>query len=72
MPTPERITWINVSAILRRIRERAAKIGLDFSGAFFPPEGETAAKLLAMAKKDREAVLAWVAEQALASRSVPA
>lgn len=68
---PDRMVWINLSSILRRIRERGAKIGLDLSAPFFPPEGdENAAKLLALAKKDREAAMAFYAEQKLAQ--VPA
>jgi hypothetical protein len=63
---PERVTWINVTSILRRIRVRAVKIGLDLSDPFFPPETDpTAKKLLDMARKDRAKALAWYAEQRL-------
>lgn len=67
---PDRITWINLSSILKRIRERAAKLALDLSAPFFPPETDPhARKLLQIAKKDRKKALAWFAVQKLAAPS---
>ena len=33
---PDRITWVNLSSVLQRIRARAAQIGLDLSRPVFP------------------------------------
>lgn len=63
-----RITLVNVTTVLREVRVRAARIGLDFSAPFFPPDtDEMAAKLIATAKKDRERFLRMVAEAQLAA-----
>jgi hypothetical protein len=58
VPVPDRITMVCVNSILKRVRERAAKIGLDWSAPFFPPPSDpTAAKLIALGKAQREYAL---------------
>jgi hypothetical protein len=66
---PDRITWVNLSSIVRRIRLRAMQIKLDLSDALFPPESDPdASKLLEKAREDREAATAWYVEQQFAQK----
>ena len=72
---PARMTWINLSGILARVRVNAAKAGLDFSAPFFPPPDDPIAKeLIATAKKSRNDALALFHERRMAKalRDAPA
>jgi hypothetical protein len=55
---PVRVTGVSVTDVLRRVRENAARIGLDLSAAFFPPDGPLHQEIIEAAKKDRETMLA--------------
>ena len=58
VPIPDRLTLVCVNSILKRVRERAAKIGLDWSAPFFPPPSDPqAAKLIAAGKAQRDYAL---------------
>lgn len=58
VPVPDRVTLVCMNSILKRVRERAAKIGLDWSAPFFPPPSDPmAAKIIAAGKAQREYAL---------------
>ncbi len=55
---PERVTLINVSNIVRRVRANGKREGIDLSAPFFPPPGDAVAdKIIEMMKEDRERAL---------------
>lgn len=57
---PARITWVNLTDIVGRVRNIGRQIGLDLEAPFFPPETDPEAyKMLAAAREGRQAMLAW-------------
>jgi hypothetical protein len=59
VPVPPRITLVNVTSILARVRANAARVGVDLAAPFFPPPDDPRArKLIDAAKRSREAALA--------------
>jgi hypothetical protein len=61
------ITLVNVTRILRDVRTRAAKHGHVWTAPFFPPpDHPLATKLMAVAKKERDAALQMFAQEQLA------
>jgi len=67
---PERLTMVNITSMLARVRARAAGVGLDLSAPFFPPPDDPFAKqLIATAKQDREAAVAMYFEAVVAERA---
>jgi hypothetical protein len=68
MEVPARLTLVNISDILARVRANAAKIGVDLGAPFFPPPDDPfAEKVLAAAKKEREAALRLYHQHRMAS-----
>jgi hypothetical protein len=66
---PARVTMVNISNVLKRVRANAAKVGVDLSGPFFPPPTDPLAKeLIATAKKQREKALALYFERMAATK----
>jgi hypothetical protein len=65
---PVRFTGVNVSDILRRIRENAARAGLDLSAPFFPPPSDPLhQQVVEAAKKERNDALALFHQQRMAT-----
>jgi hypothetical protein len=61
-----RVTLVSMQAVLKDVRARAAKQGLDWSAPFFPPPSDPlAAKLIKRGKAEREAALRLYAEETL-------
>jgi hypothetical protein len=69
---PDRMTLVNLTSLIHRIRLRAVQIKLDLSDPLFPPDSDPdASELLKKARKDREAALGWYVEQQLAKGAHP-
>ena len=66
-----RMTWISVNHVLATVRERAAKLGFDWSRAVFPAARmiRWPAKMIAAAKQEREAALQMYAREEAAKRA---
>jgi hypothetical protein len=67
---PVRFTGVNVSDVLRRIRENAARAGLDLSAVFFPPDTNPLHhEILEAAKKERNAALSLFHQRRMAEQA---